>query len=102
VRILVAAGVEKDRPNKRLYTPLAYAIISNHRNVAEFLLHSGAKIENVSSRVYVPTWMFNIIRKRRSVMSSALTLKGLLKRRLGLSKDVTNLIALYFWSERLK
>ncbi len=102
VQILVAACAEKDRPNKRLYTPLAYAIMSNHLNVAQFLLHSGAKMKNVLPYVEVPARMIDIIAKRRIIMSFTLALKGVLKRRFGLSKDATHLIALYFWSERLK
>jgi ankyrin repeat protein len=104
VRILVAAGTlcERDRPNNYGNTPLAFAIRRNHRNVAQFLLHSGAKMKNVPPYTQMPAWMFNMIRKRRNVMYRTLVLKGLLKRRCGLSKDVTHLIALYFWSERLK
>jgi ankyrin repeat protein len=104
VRILVAAGTlcERDRPNKYDNTPLAFAIKRNHHNVAEFLLHSGAKMKNVHPQFKIPYWLADIIAKRRSVMSSTLALKGVLKRRWGISKDVTNLIALYFWSERLK
>jgi ankyrin repeat protein len=102
VQTLVTAGAEIDRPNNGGYTPFAYAIGEKHFDVAESLLHSGAKMKNVKPTVYVPPQITEIITKRRNVMVSTLALKGLLKRRLGISKDVTNLIALYFWNTRLK
>jgi ankyrin repeat protein len=101
-QILIAAGAERDRHTKYGYTPLTFAIAHNYSHVAEFLLHSGARMENVCKAISVPHWMTCVIRTRRSVMSSTLVLKGLLKRRFGISKDATHLIALYFWSERLK
>jgi ankyrin repeat protein len=99
-QILVAAGAESDRPIKNGCTPLACAIKENHLNIAEYLLHVGAKMKNVDVRI--PIWMRDIIQKRQNTMSSTLVLKGVLKRRLGQSKDVTNLIAFYFWNTRLK
>jgi ankyrin repeat protein len=101
-QILVAAGAESDRLNKHLYTPLAYAIMYKHTNVAELLFHSGAKLKNVHPTVKIPDWMTGIIAKRQLIMSFTLALKGVLKRRLGLSKDVTHLISIYFWNARLK
>jgi Ankyrin repeat len=101
-QILVAAGAERDRPNNDGCTPLASAIMGNHPNVAQFLLHSGAKMKNVPPHIKIRAWMHQLVTERRNVMNSTLALKGLLKRRCGLSKDVTHLIAIYFWSMRLK
>jgi hypothetical protein len=101
-QILVAAGAERDRPNNGGYTPLAIAIMWRSLNVAEYLLHSGAKVKNVSPAMKLPGWMTDMIAKRQLIMSFTLTVKGLLKRRLGIVKDVTHLIALYFWRMRLK
>jgi ankyrin repeat protein len=101
VQILVAAGAEKDRPNNDGYTPLACAILHNRSNIAQFLLHSGAKMKNVQSKVDVPDWMNKIVAKRHTAMYSTFVVKGLLKRRLGLSKDATNLLGFYFWNLRL-
>jgi ankyrin repeat protein len=110
LQMLVAAGAERDRSDDDGYTPLACAIVYGQPYVAEFLFHSGAKMSNIPRVVKVPAWTTDIIAKRcntiiakrQLIMSSTLVLKGLLKRRLGLSKDVAHLIAIYFWSMRLK
>jgi ankyrin repeat protein len=102
VRALVANGAEIDGGDTNNWTPLKYAIEYGCLNVAEFLLHSGAKMENISPTYEMPDWMTDIIRQRRNAMDFTLVLKALLKRRLGLSKDVTHLIALCFWRMRLK
>jgi hypothetical protein len=101
-QILVAAGVEMDRPNNDGDTPLAHSINYKRADIAEFLLHSGAKMKNVHPHVVLPAWMTDMIAKRCNIMNCALTVKGVLKRRCGLSKDVTHLIALYFWRIGLK
>jgi hypothetical protein len=103
VQILVAADAlcERDRCNKYGETPLTLAIRGNHPNIAEFLLHSGVKMKNVTSVVALPIWMTEIIAERQLIMSVILALKGVLKWRLGIYKDVTHLIALYVWRIRL-
>ncbi len=101
ISLLAAAGAEVDGPDIFDRTPLAYAILWEHPNEVEVLLHLGAKMKNINSGVRRPAWLIDIIAKRRNVMSSTLALKGVLKRRLGLSKDVSNLIALHFWRIRL-
>jgi hypothetical protein len=101
-QILIVAGVEVDSRNNCDCTPLVYAITWNRSAVAEVLLHSGAKMSNIKSSVKVPDWMHQLVKKRENVMWCTLALKGALKRRRGLSKDVTHLIALYLWSMRLK
>jgi uncharacterized protein len=103
LQILVAAGGEIDRPSNYGSTPLTHAIMYKHTNVAEFLLHSGAKMSNIKPHVVkVPDWMHQLVKKRETVMCCTLVLKGVLKRRRGLSKDVSHLIALHFWRMRLK
>jgi hypothetical protein len=102
VQALIAAGAEKDRPDKYGETPLTCAIRYSKPTVAEYFLHSGAKMNNAHPRVVLPSWMTDILAKRQLIMSSALVLKGVLKRRRGLSKDVTHLISIYFWNARLK
>jgi Ankyrin repeats (many copies) len=99
--MLVAAGAKNDRLDNVGYTPLVFAIKYQHPNVAEYLLHSGAKMKNVRKSVQISDWMIDIITKRETVMRCTLVLKGLLKKRAGISKDVTHLIALYFWNTRL-
>jgi ankyrin repeat protein len=101
VQILVTAGAEMDRLNNYGYTPLVISIRCDYRNVAQFLLHSGAKMNNVLPYSEIPIWMIDIIQKRCTVMNSTLVLKGVLKWRLGIYKDVTHLISLYFWRIRL-
>jgi ankyrin repeat protein len=101
ISLLAAAGAEVDRPDIFDRTPLAYAILWDHLKIAEVLLHLGAKVKNISPDVKIPAWLIHIIAKRQLIMRSTLTLKGVLKRRLGLSKDVSNLIALHFWRIRL-
>jgi hypothetical protein len=102
VQILVTFGVEIDQPDLFGNTPLTSAIRRGYSYIAEYLLHSGAKMSNVHPRVILPFWMTDMIAKRQLIMSFTLTLKGVLKRRFGLCKDVTHLIALYFWRMRLK
>jgi ankyrin repeat protein len=101
IHLLAATGAEVDGPDIFDRTPLAYAILWDHLKIAEVLLHLGAKMKNINSGVRRPAWLIDIIAKRRNVMSSTLALKGMLKRRLGLSKDISNLIVLHFWRIRL-
>jgi ankyrin repeat protein len=102
VEILVKAGADVDGSNGCYNTPLACSIIFKRFKVAEFLLHSGAKMKNVHPHLKVPDWINEIVAKRHTAMYSTLVVKGLLKRRLGLSRDATNLLGLYFWNLRLK
>jgi ankyrin repeat protein len=101
VRLLFASGALRniDACDCKGETAITRAIRGEQFDSAEFLLHSGAKVEKKKD---MPDWMNTMIAKRCNVMSSTLVLKGVLKRRLGLSKDVTHLIAIYFWSMRLK
>jgi ankyrin repeat protein len=102
LKILIANGAEIDEPNQEGITPLATCFMRGHcLEIAEFLLHSGAKMSNVASYITVPAWMNLVIEKRHSVMSTTLTLKGVLKWRLGIYKDVTNLLGLYVWNKRV-
>jgi ankyrin repeat protein len=101
VQILVAAGAEVDRPDNYERTPLWVTIGLNHSKISEVLLNSGAKMKNVRSKSIIPPGMTDIIAKRCTIMSCTLALKGVLKWRLGIYKDVTHLIALYFWRIRL-
>jgi ankyrin repeat protein len=101
VEMLVKAGADVDGNNDNYHTPLACSIVFKRFKVAEFLLHSGAKMKNVHPHLRVPDWIKEIVAKRHTAMYSTLVVKGLLKRRLGLSKDVTNLLGLYFWNLRL-
>jgi hypothetical protein len=94
--------VEKDRPDNYGHTPLAYVIMYDNPALAEYLLQVGAKISNVKRDIQVPDWMHQLIKKRETIMRCTRVLKGVLKWRLGLSKDATHLIAIYFWSMRLK
>jgi ankyrin repeat protein len=100
VRLLFASGAFRniDACDCNGETAITRAILGEQFDSAEFLLHSGAKMEKKN----MPDWMNTMIAKRCNVMSSTLVLKGVLKRRCGLSKDATHLIALYFWSMRLK
>jgi hypothetical protein len=102
VQVLVTAGVEKDRPDNYGHTPLAYVIMYDNPALAEYLLQVGAKISKVKRCIKVPDWMHQLVKKRETVMCCTRVLKGVLKRRRGIVKDVTHLIALYFWSMRLK
>jgi ankyrin repeat protein len=102
VRILADFITEMDGlRNRRGFTPLACALVCNCPDIAEFLLHSGAKMKNVHPKIKVPDWMNEIVSKRHTVMYSTLLVKALLRRRLGLSKDVTNLLGFYFWNLRV-
>jgi ankyrin repeat protein len=99
MQILAATGalLNIDKRDSHGETPLSEAIKWNHCNVAEFLLHLGARIPSKK----IPDWMRQLIIKRQNAMRSTLTLKGILKRRLGQSKDVTNLLGLYVWNKRV-
>jgi ankyrin repeat protein len=101
VEMLIKAGADVDGINDYHNTPLACSIMFKRFKVAEFLLHSGAKMKNVQSKVDVPYWMNKIVAKRHTAMYSTLVVKALLRRRLGLSKDATNLLGFYFWNLRL-
>jgi ankyrin repeat protein len=114
-QILVVAGTlcERDIPNNGGYTPLAWAIVQTHLDVAEFLLHSGAKMSNVKSRHKIPDWMKRIVSKRKNVILSTFTLKALLRKRFKVPgaegaflngrppKDVVDLVGFYVWATRL-
>jgi len=114
-QMLVTAGASReiDRLDINGYTPLAHAIWYNIRNVAEYLLHSGAKMANVHPRTKVPEWMNQIVTKRKRAIHSTLILKGVLKKRFKvvgaegaylngrIPKDMINLVGLYVWSTRL-
>jgi ankyrin repeat protein len=104
VNLLVAAGASQaiDISDNAGATPLAFAIKYNRADIAKFLLHSGAKMKNVPPHIKITDWMHQLITERCNVMISVLVLIGALKRRCGLSKDATHLIALYVWSRRLK
>lgn len=103
-QMLVKAGAEVDRINNTDCTPFAWSLLRGNFDVAEFLLHSGAKMSNVHCHndIFETTPINRMIRKRRHAMYSTLVVKGLLKRRLGLSRDATNLLGFYFWNLRLK
>jgi Ankyrin repeats (3 copies) len=105
VQILIAAGTlyERDSHDNFGDTPLADAVMCNHFNVAEYLLHSGAKMKNVRPSIVVPDWMKQIVIKHKRVMHSTLILKGILRKRFAeqIPKDIANLMGLYFWSTRL-
>ena len=104
---------ERDIPNNGGYTPLAWAIVQTHLDVAEFLLHSGAKMSNVKSRHKIPDWMEQIVIKRKNVILSTFTLKAVLRKRFRIEgaeaaflkgripKDVVNLVGFYVWATRL-
>jgi len=114
-QILISAGTlcERDRNNKGRFTPLAYAIMYNHSNVAEYLLHSGEKMVNVHENIGVPVWMTQFVTKRKRVIHSTLILKGVLKKRFKvvgaeaaylngrIPKDMINLVGLHVWFTRL-
>jgi hypothetical protein len=114
-QILVASGTlcEIDQPEKYGYTSLAYAILYNHPNVAQYLLHSGAKMSNVISSVTISDWMKQIVSKRKNTTLSTFTLKALLRKRFKIPgpgaaflngricKDIVNLIGLHVWATRL-
>ncbi len=105
VNLLVAASAsqEIDISNNAGVTPLAFAIKYSRADIAEFLLHSGAKMKNVPPHIVgIPDWMHQLVTERCNVMNFTLVLIGALKRRCGLSKDATHLIALHVWSRRLK
>jgi hypothetical protein len=104
LQILVAAGAEKDGPTNFSNTPLAWAIGWNRPHVAEFLLHSGAKMVNVHPRVKIPPWMHQLVKKRENVMRYTLALKGVLRMRFRgrIPKDIVDLLGLYFWNLRLE
>jgi ankyrin repeat protein len=101
VRILADFITEMDGlRNYRGRTPLACALICNCPDIAEFLLHSGAKMKNVHREI-IPDWIHEIVANLNTAMYSTLVVKALLRRRLGLSKDVTNLLGFYFWNLRV-
>jgi len=114
-QILVAAGTtcERDRPDSDGETPLTSAIKYTQPAVAEFLLHSGAKMSNVKRSIEVPEWMNQIVTKRKRAIHSTLILKGVLKKRFKVDgaeaaylngripKDMINLVGLYVWFTRL-
>jgi hypothetical protein len=112
-QILVAAGAERDRPGNIGYTPLTNAILCNQPNVAEFLLHLGAKMKNIPPSVEVPAWMTDIIAKRDNAMVSLRVMKGVWRRRFKVPGsasshiadrvplDIVNVLGLYVWSTRL-
>jgi ankyrin repeat protein len=105
VQILVTSGASRniDMVNRYGATPIVDAIRMDNDKVAEFLLHSGAKMIGVTEMLGsdMPSWLQQLISRRHNVMSSTLTLKGMLKRRCGLPKDVTNLLGLCVWRTRL-
>ena len=81
--MLIQAGAELDVRNKYGNTPLASAINNNKRDVAEFLLDKGAKVNTV--RRVLPDWMKAIIQKRHNVKRSLLTFIGVLRKRFAVS-----------------
>jgi len=113
--MLIAAGTlcEMDEPDRFGDSPLANAIKWIHPNLAEYLLHSGAKMENIRPNFKVPDWMKQIVTKRKRAIHSTLILKGLLKKRFKVDgaeaaylngripKDMINLVGLHVWSTRL-
>jgi hypothetical protein len=111
--MLVAACAKRDRIDNGGYTPLARAIENNHPHVAEYLVHSGAKMSNVERSVKLPAWMNDVIAKRGNAVASLLVLCGILRRRFKvpclatahignhIPRDIVNLISIYVWSSRL-
>jgi len=115
-QILIAAGAlcKSDRPDNYGDTPLSDAVMYSRPNVAEYLLHSGAKmIENIRPNLKIPYWMNQIMTKRKRAIHSTLILKGVLKKRFKvvgaeaaylngrIPKDMINLVGLHVWSTRL-
>jgi hypothetical protein len=95
---------ERDRPDNGGYTPLTLAFMYNNSVVAEFLLHSGAKMQNVHRSIKVPDWMHQLVKERENTMCYTLTLKGVLRMRFRgrIPKDIVDLLGLYFWNLRLE
>lgn len=102
VQLLVTARAEVNRPEIRGDTPLACAIMAPDIEISEYLLHSGAKMKHVSfAHVAQPYWLLEMGKTKCSVMRFVLTLKGVLKKRLAVAKDMVNVIGFYVWQTRL-
>ena len=112
--MLIQASAELDARNNNNngMTPLAYAILYDEPDVAEFLFDKGAKVSNVHQRVQIRNWMNASVAKRQNVKRGLLAFIGVLRKRFAVSgggteytrgrlpRDVVGVISKWAWTTR--
>lgn len=99
IRELIRAKANLEVVYREDETVLAYAILFERRWTAEILLDAGAKVSNVS-KIDIPTWIHDKAAKRRNAVACTFAFLGILRKRVGVCKDMSTLLAQFLWSTR--
>jgi ankyrin repeat protein len=99
IRELIRAKANLEVVYREDENVLAYAILFERRWTAEILLDAGAKVSNVS-KIAIPTWIHDKVAKRRNAVACTFAFLGILRKRVGVCKDMSTLLAQFLWSTR--
>jgi hypothetical protein len=96
-RILIQYGINKEVKHNRGYTPFLIAVFNEHYNLAEMLLDAGVKELGKTGE---DQWVQTTLAKRRRTKDTILFVQTLLRKRLGVCKDMANEIGKKIWETR--
>lgn len=95
VRVLVPLGADKNYVNTYNTTAFSVAAQHKHNSCIQYLLDSGFRaIGDISS---ADEWVKIILSNRRHTKDSILFFETLLRKRLGVCKDMANVIGRMMW-----